>query len=226
MLQIDWNTIVKSHEFLVDGMWITLKITGAAIFWGMILGLALALFQRSRFPLLVRFSRSYVTAFRAIPLVMLLLWFFLIVPQLLRTVFNVPRSVDVRLTSAMLAFSLLEASFFCEIIRAGIGSVPKGQFDAAKALGLNSYLVMRFIIFPQAFKAMLPVILTQCIVIFQDTSLVYVIALGDFFTRAATIGERDGSLLQMLLFAGSAYWLISSVFSLAIKCICPGYSRQ
>src|SRR5690606_31502706 len=150
---------------------------------------------------------------------MLLLWFFLIVPQVLTAVFDLSPSIDIRLVSAMVAFSLLEAAFFAEIIRAGILGLSRGQFYAARSLGMTPYQTMRYIILPQAFKAMLPIMLTQCIVIFQDTSLVYVIALGDFFRNAVSIGERDGTLIQMLLFAGLVYWVICSTLSILVKMV-------
>jgi len=200
-------------------MWLTLKITLVAICCGLLWGTVLAMFRISKNRFLTRFAEIYVAVFRSIPLVMLLLWFFLIVPQFLKALFDLSPSVDIRTVSAMVAFSLLEAAFFCEIMRAGIQSLPRGQFLAARALGMNPYQSMRFIILPQAWKAMLPLILTQCIVIFQDTSLVYVIALGDFFRRATSIGERDGNIVQMLLFAGLVYWIICSLLSLIVKLV-------
>jgi glutamate/aspartate transport system permease protein len=202
---------------LAAGMWVTLKITLVAILCGLAGGTLLALCSITKSKILNTFAKGYVSVFRSIPLIMLLLWFFLIVPQLLKAVFDLSPSIDIRLVSAMVAFSLLEAAFFCEIIRAGIQSLPKGQSHAARAVGMTPVQSMRFIILPQAFKAMLPILLTQCIVIFQDTSLVYVIALGDFFRRATSIGERDGTLVQMLLFAGLVYWIICSLLSLTVK---------
>lgn len=219
MFEFDWNTILESRTLLASGMWLTLKITLVAICCGLLWGTVLAMFRISKNRFLTRFAEIYVAVFRSIPLVMLLLWFFLIVPQFLKALFDLSPSVDIRTVSAMVAFSLLEAAFFCEIMRAGIQSLPRGQFHAARALGMNPYQSMRFIILPQAWKAMLPLILTQCIVIFQDTSLVYVIALGDFFRRATSIGERDGNIVQMLLFAGLVYWIICSLLSLIVKLV-------
>lgn len=219
MFEMDWSAIAQSRALLFTGMWVTLKITLVAIVCGLLWGTVLAMFSISKNRLLSGFAKLYVSLFRAIPLVMLLLWFFLIVPQFLKALFDLSPSVDIRLVSAMVAFALLEAAFFCEIIRAGIQSLPAGQFNAARALGMNRWTAMRFIILPQAFKAMLPIILTQCIVIFQDTSLVYVIALGDFFRRATSIGERDGTLVQMLLFAGVVYWVVCSLASMLVKYI-------
>jgi glutamate/aspartate transport system permease protein len=217
MFEFDWSSIAQSRALLAAGMWITMKITLVAILCGLAGGTLLALCSIAKSKILNTFAKGYVSVFRSIPLIMLLLWFFLIVPQLLKAVFDLSPSIDIRLVSAMVAFSLLEAAFFCEIIRAGIQSLPKGQSHAARAVGMTPVQSMRFIILPQAFKAMLPILLTQCIVIFQDTSLVYVIALGDFFRRATSIGERDGTLVQMLLFAGLVYWIICSLLSLTVK---------
>jgi len=217
MLEFDLGSLLDSRQILAAGAWITLKVTLVAIACGIALGTVLAIFGVSKIKALNAFSRAYVSLFRSIPLVMLLLWFFLIVPQVLKAVFDLSPSVDIRLVSAMVAFSMLEAAFFAEIIRAGIIGLSRGQFHAAQALGMTPFQTMRYIILPQAFKAMLPVMLTQCIVIFQDTSLVYVIALGDFFRNAVSIGERDGTLIQMLLFAGLVYWAICSILSVLVK---------
>lgn len=218
--QFDFSAVTPAAiNVLADGMLLSLKITAVAIAFGMVWGTLLAMMRLSGIKPLQWFAAAYVNLFRSIPLVMVLLWFFLIVPQFLKALFDLSPSVDIRTVSAMVAFSLLEAAFFCEIMRAGIQSLPRGQFLAARALGMNPYQSMRFIILPQAWKAMLPLILTQCIVIFQDTSLVYVIALGDFFRRATSIGERDGNIVQMLLFAGLVYWIICSLLSLIVKLV-------
>lgn len=217
MFDFDWPALVASRHILAAGAWITLQVTLVAIACGLLLGTILALCAVSELKPLKWFAKAYVSLFRSIPLVMLLLWFFLIVPQFLKAVFDVPATVDIRLVSAMVAFSMLEAAFFSEIIRAGILGLPRGQFLAARSVGMSTLQTMRHIILPQAFKAMLPILLTQCIVIFQDTSLVYVIALGDFFRNAVSIGERDGTLVQMLLFAGLVYWAICSVLSASVK---------
>ncbi|MDU4092334.1 MAG: ABC transporter permease subunit, partial [Pantoea sp.] len=110
---------------------------------------------------------------------------------------------------AMVAFSLFEAAYYSEIIRAGIQSISRGQSSAGLALGMTPLQTMRLIILPQAFRAMVPLLLTQGIVLFQDTSLVYVLSLADFFRTASSIGERDGTQVEMILFAGLVYFVIS-----------------
>jgi glutamate/aspartate transport system permease protein len=148
---------------------------------------------------------------------MVLLWFFLIVPQLLQNVLGLSADIDIRLASAMVAFSLFEAAYYSEIIRAGIQSVPRGQVNASFALGMNYAQSMRLVVLPQAFRAMVPLLLTQGIVLFQDTSLVYVISLADFFRTATNIGDRDGTNVEMVLFAGACYFVICVVASSLVK---------
>ena len=213
MFAFDWDSIIAARGVIGAGIVVTLQVTLVAIVGGITGGTVLAIFAVSGSRPLQLFARFYVALFRAVPLVMLLLWFFLIVPQVLRAVFGLSPSVDIRLVSAMVAFVLLESAFFAEIIRAGIIGLSKGQFHAAASLGMSRYQSMRYIILPQSFRAMLPIMLTQCIVIFQDTSLVYVISLGDFFRNTVSIGERDGTLVPMLLLAGAAYWAICSGLS-------------
>ncbi len=213
MFALEWDSILAARSIIGAGIAVTLQVTLVAIVGGIAGGTVLAMLAVSGSRPLQLFSKYYVALFRAVPLVMLLLWFFLIVPQILRAVFGLSPSVDIRLVSAMVAFVLLESAFFAEIIRAGIIGLSKGQFHAAAALGMTRYQSMRYIILPQAFRAMLPIMMTQCIVIFQDTSLVYVISLGDFFRNTVSIGERDGTLVPMLLLAGAVYWAICSGLS-------------
>jgi ABC-type amino acid transport system permease subunit len=125
--------------------------------------------------------------------------------------------IDIRLASAMVAFSLFEAAYYSEIIRAGIQAVPRGQVNAAFALGMSYPQAMRLIVLPQAFRAMVPLLLTQGIVLFQDTSLVYVISLADFFRTATNIGDRDGTNVEMVLFAGACYFVVCVIASSLVK---------
>jgi glutamate/aspartate transport system permease protein len=195
----------------------TFKITAVAVIAGIVWGTLLALMRLSPFKPLAWFGASYVNLFRSIPLVMVLLWFFLIVPTLLISLFDIPRTSDTRLVSAMVAFSLFEAAYYSEIIRAGIRSVSKGQMAAAKALGMHYGQAMRLVILPQAFRNMVPLLLTQGIILFQDTSLVYVSSLADFFGVSYQVGSRDGRLVELLLFAGAVYFIFSFAASLLVK---------
>ncbi len=213
----EWSSIASSLPLLGRGLVITLQITFTAIIVGIGWGTVLALFRLSPIKPLAWFANIYVTFFRSIPLVMVLLWFFLIVPQLLQAIFKLPAHTDIRLVSAMIAFSLFEAAYYSEIIRAGIQSVSSGQTQAASALGMTYSQSMRLIVLPQAFHAMLPLLLTQGLVLFQDSSLVYVIGLADFFRSTTIIGERDGNTVEMILFAGACYFLMGLTASAVIK---------
>jgi len=219
MFEMDWQALADSRDVLLSGMQVTLQITVVAILVGLAWGTVLAIFSLSANRALRLFTQTYVSLFRSIPLVMLLLWFYLIVPQLLKALFDLSSTVDLRLVSALTAYSLLEAAFFCEIIRAGIASLPSGQLQAGYALGMTPMQTLRYVILPQAFRAIVPLALTQCIVIFQDTSLVYVIALGDFFRRLTAIGERDGTIVPVLIVAGVAYWAITTMMIAITHCV-------
>src|SRR5207237_884517 len=163
------------------------------------------------------FAAGYVSLFRSVPLVMVLLWFFLIVPSLLREVLGLSHAADLRLASAMVGFALFEAAYYSEIMRAGIQSVSKGQRSAALALGMTPPQAMWHVVLPQAFRNMVPLLLTQAIILFQDTSLVYISALADFFGAAYLVGVRDGRLVEMLLFAGAVYFVLCSAASFAVR---------
>lgn len=214
----DFSSINADNlKVMGEGMLVSLEITAIAMLVGIVWGTLLAMMRLSNVTVLRWFAAGYVNFFRAIPLVMVLLWFFLIVPQLLQTVFRLPPGSDLRLTSAMIAFALFEAAYYSEIIRAGIQSVSKGQISAALALGMTYGQAMRLVVLPQAFRNMVPLLLTQGIVLFQDTSLVYVSALADFFGQAYGIGERDGRIVELLLFAGAVYFVICFSASLLVK---------
>ncbi|CDL83426.1 glutamate/aspartate ABC transporter permease GltK [Xenorhabdus szentirmaii] len=217
MYQFDWSSIIPSLPFLLNGLVITLKITGIAIIVGIVWGTILAMMRLSSVKALSWFAALYVNLFRSIPLVMVLLWFYLIVPNLLQNVLGISPKTDIRLISAMVAFSLFEAAYYSEIIRAGIQSISRGQSSAALALGMTNMQSMRLVILPQAFRAMIPLLLTQGIVLFQDTSLVYVLSLADFFRTATNIGERDGTQIEMVLFAGLVYFVISFSASMLVN---------
>ena len=215
--EFDWSSIPGSLPFLAEGMLVTLEITAVALVVGLVWGTLLALMRLSAVAPLRWFAAGYINLFRAVPLVMVLLWFFLVIPQLLTALFNLPPGTDVRMTSALVGFALFESAYYAEIIRAGIQSVPKGQLSAATALGLSRAQAMRLVILPQALRNMVPLLLTQAIVLLQDTSLVYVSALADFFGTAYKVGDRDGRLVEMLLFAGAVYFVLCFALSRLVQ---------
>lgn len=217
MYQFDWGSIAPNLPYLLQGLGITLKITVVAIVFGILWGTVLAVMRLSPIKPLSWFAALYVNLFRSVPLVMVLLWFYLVVPSFLQQVLGLSPKNDIRLISAMVAFSLFEAAYYSEIIRAGIESVSRGQSAASLALGMTRWQSMQLVILPQAFRAMVPLLLTQGIVLFQDTSLVYVLSLADFFRTATNIGERDGTRVEMVLFAGFVYFIISLAASALVS---------
>jgi glutamate/aspartate transport system permease protein len=208
MPEFDWSSIPGALPFLWQGMKLSLQITLIAVAAGMVWGTLLALLRLSGVRALSIFAGGYVSLFRSVPLVMVLLWFFLIVPQLLRALLGLGSNTDTRIASAMVGFSLFEAAYYAEIMRAGIQSVSGGQVAAAQALGMTFAQTMRYVVLPQAFRNMVPLLLTQAIILFQDTSLVYVSALSDFFGNAYRVGDRDGRIAELLLFAGAVYFVL------------------
>lgn len=217
MNELDWSSIPGALPILWQGMLVTLEITGVALLVGLVWGTLLALARLSGLKPLAWLAAGYVNLFRSVPLVMVILWFYLIVPELLKQWTGAGYASDIRMVSALVAFALFESAYYAEIIRAGVQSVPKGQASAAYALGMTYSQAMRLVVLPQAFRNMLPLLLTQAIILFQDTSLVYVIGLADFFGSAYKIGDRDGRLVELLLFAGLAYFVISFGASLLVR---------
>ncbi len=217
MIELDWSVVPPALPLLWRGARVTLEITGAALAGGIALGTLLAVARVSPLRPLGWVAAAYVDTFRTIPLVMVLLWFFLVVPDVLVRVFALPRAADVRFTTAVVAFVLFEAAYFAEIIRAGIQSVSRGQLAAALALGMRRGQAMRLVVLPQAFRRMVPLLLTQSIVLFQDTSLVIVIGLLDFFGTADAVGRRDGRQAELILFAGAVYFTLSFAASRLVR---------
>lgn len=217
MYEYDWSSIPGALPFLAHGMRVSLEITAVAIVVGIVWGTMLAVMRLSSVKPIAWLAAGYVNLFRSVPLVMVLLWFFLIVPQFLQDLFNLGRATDTRLVSAMVGFALFEAAYYSEIIRAGIHSVGQGQIAAAYALGMTRGQALRLVVLPQAFRNMLPLLLTQAIILFQDTSLVYVSALADFFGAAYKVGERDGRIVELLLFAGAVYFVLCYAASRLVR---------
>jgi glutamate/aspartate transport system permease protein len=217
MYTFDWSSIPGSLPFLWQGMLVTLQITLVAIVVGILLGTIIAVLRLSKNSILSALAAAYVTLFRSIPLVMVLLWFQLaLVPPVVRWLFP-NANFDLNLIIAFTAFAFFEASYYAEIIRAGIQSISKGQVMAAQALGMTEGAVMRLVILPQAFRRMTPLLLTQAIILFQDSSLVYVIGLADFFGVAKNRADSTGNEVEFILFAGGVYLVLCLTLSTIVR---------
>jgi glutamate/aspartate transport system permease protein len=201
MIDFDYDIIWNNLPFLWEGMKVTLLLTLLAIVGGLVLGTVLALIRVAKIPILAWVAAAYVNFFRSLPLILVIFWLYFLVPLILG------HSVG-SFYSVLVAFVLFEAAYYSEIVRAGISSVGSGQIAAARAVGLTYPQTMRYVVLPQAFRAMVPVLLTQAIILFQDTSLVYVVGLKDFLVSAELIANRDQRLIEMFIFVAIVYFVI------------------
>ncbi|MGI8896369.1 MAG: amino acid ABC transporter permease [Casimicrobiaceae bacterium] len=215
----DFNVIERSIGYLFrEGMTFTLTLTALAMTGGVVFGTLLAMMRLSSIKLLSSFAGTYVNLMRSIPLLLVIFWFYFLVPYIGAYIIGSSTPIQVgAFYSSVITFTLFEAAYYCEIMRAGIQSVARGQALAGYALGLNYWQTMAKIVLPQAFRNMLPVLLTQTIILFQDTSLVYVLSITDFLGAASKVAQRDGRLVEMYLFAALVYFVICFSGSLLVK---------
>lgn len=203
----NWDLIEK---FILKGFLFSLQLTLVATLGGIVCGTLLALMRLSSNRILSSVATWYVNLMRSIPLVMVILWFFLLMPAI------IGRPIGAEL-SAYITFIAFEAAYFSEIIRAGINSVAPGQNQAASALGMNYQQKMRLIILPQAFRNMIPVLMTQTIILFQDTSLVYAIGAYDMLKGFEIAGKNFGRPIESYLLAAIVFFVMCFTLSSVVK---------
>ncbi len=213
----DFQVIINSLPFLWQGLQLSLLLTFLALIGGIIFGTLLALMRLSGFALLAWPSMIYVNLIRSVPLILVIFWFYFLIPLL------IGRPIG-GFYSALIAFIIFESAYYAEIIRSGIQSVRRGQIDAGKSAGLGYWSIQRFIVLPQAFRNMTPILLTQAIILFQDTSLVFVVSLRDFMTASAIVARTEGRLVEMYVFAALVYFVICFAGSLVIKSMKKNYT--
>lgn len=217
----DWDVIQRSAGYLFrEGMTFTVTLTVLAMSGGIVLGTALAMMRLSSVKPLALLAGGYVNLMRSVPLLLVIFWFYFLVPVMLQSITGAaypPKIGPDR--SAYVTFILFEGAYFCEIVRAGIQSIPKGQLGAAYAIGLNYAQAMRLIILPQALRNMLPVLLTQTIVLFQDVSLVALLNVTDLVGAAVKIAQRDSRLVEMYTLVAVVYFVLSYALSLGVKAL-------
>ena len=212
MLNLDfsfynWDVI---SNFILKGIGFSITLTIVATIGGVLFGTVLALMRLSGNKLLIAPATFYVNGMRSVPLVMVILWFFLLVP------FMIGRPIGAEV-SAYVTFIAFEAAYFSEIMRAGIQSISRGQVNAGMAVGMTYGQNMRLVVLPQAFRNMLPVLLTQTIVLFQDTSLVYAIGAYDMLKGFETAGKNYGRPIEAYLLAALIYFAICFALSYSVK---------
>jgi glutamate/aspartate transport system permease protein len=209
-LDFSFFTLEVFQNFILHGLYFSLALTGVATLGGVVFGTLLALMRLSGMPWLVLPATVYVNGMRSIPLLMVLLWFFLLVPLI------IGRPIGAEL-SAVITFIAFEAAYFSEIVRAGIQSIPRGQVYAAQALGMTYGQNMKLVILPQAFRNMLPILLTQTIILFQDTSLVYIITANDLLHGFSTAGANLSHPREAYILAALFYFVMCYTLSWLVK---------
>ncbi len=212
MMNLDWSFYnwALIQDFVLKGLGFSLMLTVVATLGGIFFGTLLALMRLSGKRWLGVPATLYVNGMRSIPLVMVILWFFLLVP------FLIGRPIGAEV-SAMITFIAFEAAYFSEIMRAGIQSIPRGQVFAGLALGMSYGQNMKLVVLPQAFRNMLPVLLTQTIILFQDTSLVYAIGAYDMLKGFEVAGKNFGRPIEAYLMAAVLYFVICYALSALVK---------
>jgi glutamate/aspartate transport system permease protein len=212
MGELDYSFLDSAifSNFILKGLMFSLELTLVATIGGILLGTLLALMRLSGKQWLAWPAMVYVNGMRSIPLVMVILWFFLLIP------FLIGKSIGAEI-SAYITFIAFEAAYFSEIVRAGIQSVPQGQVHAGQALGLTYGQNMRLVVLPQAFRNMIPVLLTQTIILFQDTSLVYAIGAYDLLKGFVTAGKIYGHVEETYLLAALVYFVLCMTLSASVR---------
>ena len=216
MAPLDFGIVVKNIPYLWEGLQLSFGLAGLAIVGGILFGAMLSVLRLSRFRPVALAALGYVNFFRSVPLILVIFWIYFLVPLVLGKATG-------PFLSAWIAFTLFETAYYCEIIRAGVQSIPRGQINAGMASGMTRLQAMRHIVMPQAFRNMMPILLTQSIILFQDTSLVYVVTLRDFMTSAATVANQELKLVEFYVFAAAVYFAICFTASRLVGRLSPAW---
>ncbi len=213
----DWGVIWTFRAALVDGMLTSLKLFAISLAGGIALGTLLAMARLASWKVLAVPAAAFVNLIRAIPFIMAIFWFYFLTPMIVNKLTGHQGEAVGPFASAVVAFIMVESAYYSEIVRAGIQSIPRGQPWAAYALGMNYWQSMGHVVLPQAFRNMLPVMLTQAVILFQDTSLVYVVGLKDFLGAASKGGQISGRIVELYLFVAVVFFLVCFLASWGVK---------
>lgn len=215
----DFHIVFHSIPFLAKGMWLTLVLTFLGICGGLLFGTLLALCRLGKYRWLAFVAGSYVNFFRSMPLILVIFWFYFLIPLIVGAEVGAFQSV-------LIAFIMFEAAYYCEIMRAGIQSVKLGQVYAGEALGLTYKQNMQYVVLPQAFRNMIPILISQAIVLFQDTALVYVVGLSDFLYSAEIIANSENRLMEMYITVAIVYFVICSYAQIKVRNLQKRFSHE
>jgi glutamate/aspartate transport system permease protein len=197
---LDGMVIVRNFSFLMQGLVTTFQLAVLAISGGLLLGILVGMARLSSIRAIYYPATVFVNLMRSLPLILVIFWFYFLVPLVAGRPLG-------DFLSATIAFIIFEASYFAEIVRAGIQSIPQGQMQAAYSTGFTYGQTMRYVILPQALRNMIPSLLTQSVVVFQDTSLAFVIGLKEFLKSATIVDAREVRSVELYLFVGLVYFL-------------------
>lgn len=225
MSDFDFAVIFDSWPLLLLGLKYTLQLTVIATIGGVVLGTLLALARLSKYKTLSMLAAAYVNVMRSVPLLLVIFWFYFLMPIALQSLMGSEWPIAIGADrSAYITFILFEAAYFCEIMRAGIQSIPRGQVNAGYALGLDYGQSMRLIVLPQAVRNMLPLLLTQTIILFQDVSLVSLLNVTDLVGASVKIAQRDSRVVEMYIFVALVYFVLSFALSMAVRQVQKRYA--
>jgi len=200
-MSFDFSVLLQYKNLLLQGLFVSFELTFFAIIGGMFIGTFLALMRMSSIWIVSAVAGAYVNFLRSLPLILVIFWFYVLTPKI------VGHPIDAY-SSVLIAFTLFEAAYYCEIIRAGISSVKRGQVQAGLAMGFSYLKVMRYVVLPQALRNMVPVLLTQAIIMFQDTSIVYVVGVRDFLTTADVVANSTNRPIELYSVVAITYLVI------------------
>ena len=213
----DWAVIWKSREILQDGFVLSVKLFAIALAGGIFFGTLLAMARLSSWKVLSLPATGFVNLIRSIPFIMAIFWFYFLTPMVVGKITGQQGEAVGPFMSAVVAFIMVESAYYSEIVRAGIQSIPRGQPWAAYALGMSYWQAMGHVVLPQALRNMLPIMLTQAIILFQDTSLVYVVGLKDFLGAASKQGQIAGRIVELYVFVAVAFFVVCFCASQLVK---------
>jgi len=215
----DFGEIARSLRYLfATGMAFTLQIAALAFVGGMALGTILAMMRLSKLRAVAFVAGGYVNVMLSVPLVLTIFWFYFLAPSFVAWLLGSSDPIQINaFGTSVVAFIIFEAAYFGEIVRTGIQSISQNQVNASLALGMSEAKTMRWVVLPQAIRVMVPVLLTQTVILFQDVSLVYVLSITDFVGAASKIAQRDNRLPEMYLFVAVVYFAICYGLSVLVR---------
>jgi len=201
-----FDVVARNINFLMGGFLVTLKLTAFALGGGIILGMLVGLGRISRNAWVYQPVTLYVNFIRNVPLILVIFWFYFVMPIIAGRPLN-------PFLSAVISFIIFEATYFGEIFRAGYQSISRDLINAAYSTGLTYGQTARFILVPIAFRRMLPSMITQSIVTFQDTSLAFVIGLQEFVRRTSIVDNLEVRSIQLFGFVAVVFFIFCFIGS-------------